>query len=1394
MSNEDKLRHFLKQVTADLRQTRQELTEVRAAEHEPIAIIGMACRYPGGIGSPEQLWDLLAEGGDAVTGFPADRGWPDLLDDDPSATGRTYTGHGAFLDGVADFDPAFFGISPREALAMDPQQRLLLETSWEAFERAGIDPATLRGSKTGVFAGVIYNDYAARLHEVPEGVEGYLGTGNSGSVASGRIAYTLGLEGPALTIDTACSSSLVALHLAAQALRKGECTLALAGGVTTMATPQIFVEFSRQRGLATDGRCKAFADAADGTGWGEGVGLLLVERLSDAQRNGHPILAVLKGSAVNQDGASSGLTAPNGPSQQRVIRAALADAQLTPAQVDVVEAHGTGTRLGDPIEAQAVLAAYGQERDRPLWLGSVKSNIGHTQAAAGVAGVIKMVMAMRHGVLPKTLHVDEPSRQVDWSVGAVSLLTEPQPWTGEVRRAGVSSFGVSGTNAHVILEQAPAPAEGETSAATQPDAAVATTPTAAAARTAPAVAAAPTDDAAPAADAVRSLPAAATPAADAARTVPANAAAATPAAAAAGTAPVAAAAALPFLLSGKTAAALRAQAIRLRDHLAKHTPAPLDLAHTLTTRSAFEHRAVLLGDLTALDALATDEITPALVRGTAARPGKVVFVFPGQGSQWRGMAVELLDSSPVFAARIAECAVALQEFVDWNLLDVLRDNDYDQVDIVQPALWAVMVSLAAVWRAHGVEPAGVVGHSQGEIAAAAVSGALSLRDAAKVVALRSKAIRALAGKGGMMSVPLPVAEVEARLARWGGRISVAAVNGSASVVVAGDPDALEELFADCADTDVKARRIPVDYASHSAHVEQIREELLTVLSGLSPRTSDIPFHSTVTAGPIDTAALDAEYWYTNLRQTVRFEETVRGLLATGHRTFIETSPHPVLAVGIQETADRAETPAVTVGSLRREEGGLLRLHTSLAEAWTRGVPVDFAPAVRGGNRVDLPTYAFQHQRYWLEPAAGITADEQFWTAVENQDLTALAELLPGLAAQRRAKPEPAAQPAPEPGFAERLAALEPAEAQRRLLDLVRGHAAAVLGHAAAEDVVTDRAFLESGFDSLTAVELRNRLTAATGVQLAPGLLLQHPTPAELAAHLRERIGVAETPVQQPSTLAKLYQESVRSGRIAQFMDLLADTAAFRPSFDETSDRADLVRPVRLAVDGDGPVLIGCSGTAAISGPHEFARLATALRGQCPMAALPLPGYLDGEPLPATLTAALRLQAEAVLAHADGRPFVLIGHSAGAILAHQLAAHLTEGGTPPAGLVLLDVYEPDHSGPIGVWQREMTEWMLGNQGDYVPADDTRLTAMGAYYRQLAGWQPSALPVPTLLVRASEPMGEWTGEADWRSHWPFPHAVADVPGNHFTMTQQHAGATAQSIVDWLASSVTVAGNAK
>ncbi|MFJ7249949.1 type I polyketide synthase [Kitasatospora sp. NPDC098652] len=895
------------------------------AADEPIAIVAMACRFPGGVESPEDLWRLLAEGRDAVGPFPADRGWDTdrLHHPDPDHEGTSYVAEGAFLTAPADFDAAFFGISPREALAMDPQQRLLLETVWEAVERSGIDPGALHGSRTGVFVGSNFQDYHLLLDPAREGVAGHVMTGNAASVISGRVAYTLGLEGPAVTVDTACSSSLVALHLAAQSLRRGECSLALAGGVTVMSTPQVFVEFSRQRGLAPDGRCKPFADAADGTGWAEGAGVLLVERLSDARRNGHPVLAVVRGSAVNQDGASNGLTAPNGPSQQRVIRAALADAGLTPAEVDAVEAHGTGTRLGDPIEAQALLAAYGQDREHPLLLGSVKSNLGHTQAAAGVAGVMKTVLAMRHGELPKSLHIDGPTAQVDWTAGAVELLSEARTWpkTGRPPRAGVSSFGVSGTNAHVILEAAPAP------------------------------------------EPLPERPTAGRP--------------------------------LPWLLSARTPEAVREQARRLAAHVRVAEPALDDVARSLVTaRAALEHRAAVVapdraGLLDGLDALADGRATPAVLEGRAAREGAPVFVFPGQGSQWAGMGVELLDAAPVFAQRFAECAAALEPYTDWSATDVLRGAPgapgLDRVDVVQPVLFAVMVSLADLWRAHGVEPAAVLGHSQGEIAAACVAGALTLDDAARVVALRSRAIRRLAGLGGMVSVAEPVAAVRERLARRDGRISVAAVNGPGSVVVSGDPEALDELIADCERDGVRARRVPVDYASHSAHVERIEHELLDLLAPIAPRTADVPFCSTVTGAVIDTAALDAAYWYRNLRHTVEFEQATRTMLAVGHRVFVEVSPHPVVTTGVQETIEDSGLPAAALGTLRRDEGGPGRFLLALADARNHGARVDWDLLFTGiGARVtDLPTYPFQRQRYWPRPGgtggdvttAGLAAPE-----------------------------------------------------------------------------------------------------------------------------------------------------------------------------------------------------------------------------------------------------------------------------------------------------------------------------------------------------------------------------------------------------------------------------------
>ncbi|MFG2697355.1 type I polyketide synthase, partial [Kitasatospora sp. NPDC048407] len=961
--SDQRMRDYLNRVTIDLRDTRQRLREAEARTSEPIAIVAMSCRFPGGVRTPEELWELLAEGRDTSAPVPGDRGWERAW---PS--GGTVPGRGAFLDGAADFDPEFFGISPREAVAMDPQQRMLLMTSWEAVEQAGIDPLTLRGSRTGVYAAAIDQGYATLGSAAAEAVQGFLMTGNSMSVMSGRVSYALGLEGPAVTVDTACSSSLVALHLAARALRAGECSLALAGGVSVMALPAVFVEFSRQGAMSPDGRCKPFAAAADGTGWGEGVGMLLLERLSDARRNGRTVLAVLRGSAINQDGASNGLTAPNGPSQQRVIRAALADAGLTTADVDAVEAHGTGTTLGDPIEADALLATYGQDRPagRPLWLGSLKSNIGHTQAAAGVAGVIKTVLALRHGVLPRTLHVDAPTPHADWSSGAVELLTEARDWPAvdRPRRAGVSSFGMSGTNAHVVLEQAPEPEPADA-----PEAAPGTV--------------------------------------------------------------------LPWVLSGRTAAALGEQAARLRARLAADAPArPADIGFSLaTTRSAFEHRAVVIGDgqHALLDGLAAlSGPAPAASADVVAGTGRVVegrtaLVFPGQGSQWDGMARDLLATSPAFRDRLAACDAALSAHVGWCLPDVLAGvpgaPSLERVDVVQPVLWAVMVALAAHWESWGVRPDAVVGHSQGEIAAAVVAGALSLEDGAKVVALRSRAIRALAGLGGMVAVSLPEDRVRAEIAPWAEKLSVAAVNGPAAVVVSGETGALAELLAHCDAQGVRARSVPVDYASHSAQVERIRSEVLAALAGVRPLPARIPLFSTVTGDRLDTTAMDADYWYRNLRGTVRFDAAVRSLVEQGHEVFVEVSPHPVLTMAIQDTVEAtgAAEPPVVVGTLRRDDGGPRRALRSAAELWVAGAAVDWSAvyAGTGARPTALPGYPFQLRRYWLEPEAlpdaGPAADPHdtaFWHMVDHEapaeiaahlavDEDALAPVLPALRGWRK---------------------------------------------------------------------------------------------------------------------------------------------------------------------------------------------------------------------------------------------------------------------------------------------------------------------------------------------------------------------------------------------------------
>ncbi|MFJ8857563.1 SDR family NAD(P)-dependent oxidoreductase [Streptomyces sp. NPDC102451] len=932
MANEDRLRDYLRRTTNDLLRTRAELERAERAAHEPLAIVSMACRYPGGVTSPEDLWQLVADRTDAITPFPEDRGWPldRLVDPDPAKEGTSYAGEGGFLHDAADFDAGLFGISPREALTIDPQQRLLLQTSWELFERAGLDPSSLSGESVGVFAGVMYDDYGSRHTSAPEGFEGFIGTGSAGSIASGRIAYTFGLEGPAVTVDTACSSSLVALHYAAQAVRRGDCRMAVAGGATVMATPSTFVEFSRQRGLSPDGRCKAYAASADGTGWAEGVGLVLVERLSDALKAGHRVVAVLRGSAVNSDGASTQLSAPNGSAQQRVIRAALEDAGIGPEDVDVIEGHGTGTGLGDPIEAGALIATYGSARtaESPVRLGSLKSNIGHTQAAAGIGGVIKMALAIEHGVLPASLHIDEPSPHVDWSAGGLSLLTEEQAWpeADRPRRAAVSSFGISGTNAHAIIEAPPA--------STAPDEA----------REEEVPGEGVHEEGAPGGSTQ------------------------------APTEPVPSA----WLLSGQTAAALDTQIERLRSHLAVHPELSAgDIAHTLRTgRAALPHRAVVVGTGRGalereLSSAAERLPSPGTAFGVAEGSGRPVFVFPGQGSQWAGMARELLAGSDVFRDEMQRCARALAPHVEWDLVDVVSSDDdsaLGRVDVVQPALFAVMVSLAAVWRSLGVEPGAVVGHSQGEIAAAHVAGALTLDDAAGLVAKRSEALLDLAGQGAMASVELTSEEAQGRFPA-SGVIGVAAVNGPTATVVSGAADAVAEFVEACRRDGVRARTIPVDYASHSPAVEALRDTLLDRFADLRPRSSTVPFHSTVTTVETDTSGLDAAYWYTNLREPVRLADTVGALAEAGHTLFLEISPHPVLTGALRDTFETRGLPAHATPTLSRDHGSLGTLLASAGDLYAHGGRVDWSSATRG-RTVDLPTYAFQERRFWLDTHHG----------------------------------------------------------------------------------------------------------------------------------------------------------------------------------------------------------------------------------------------------------------------------------------------------------------------------------------------------------------------------------------------------------------------------------------
>ena len=1347
---------------------------VALAQHgsEPIAIVGMSCRYPGGVRSPQGLWELVAAGGDGIGEFPQDRGWDlEWLRSEESCVRE-----GGFVYDATEFDAAFFEISPREARSMDPQQRLLLEASWEALEDGGIDPVSLHGSQTGVFAGVSPAPYGAQMPQ-----DGYQAAGILPSVVSGRVSYVLGLEGPAVSVDTACSSSLVALHLACGALRQGECSLALAAGVAVMSAPIGFVQGYGQ-GLAPNGRCKSFADAADGTAWGEGVGVLVLASLSEAQRAGHPVLAVVRGSAVNQDGASNGLTAPNGPSQQRVIRRALANAGLASEAVDAVEAHGTGTRLGDPIEAQALLATYGRDRpaERPLWLGSVKSNIGHTQAAAGVAGVIKMVMAMRHRALPRTLHVDEPSTQVDWTQGAVSLLRDEVPWqgNGQPRRAGVSSFGVSGTNAHVILEEPPAVAE------------------------------APSGGEVPSNEQTYMEVAAAN---DSTHSVGA---------------PVRVldvGQAVPWVVSGSGERAMRGQAARLHEHVAGDSGLrPADVGLSLSGRSAFAHRGVVVGEgrerlLAGLDVLAGGEAAAGVVEGVAGG-ARTVFVFPGQGGQWQGMAAEMMESSEVFAQSMQECEEALAPHVEWSLESVLRAEaeaaTLERVDVVQPALFAMMVSLARVWEACGVHPDAVVGHSQGEIAAALMAGGLSLQDAARLVARRSQLLSELVGAGWMASVALGGEELAARLERWGERIVIAAMNGPAASVVSGEREAIEELLAECAAEGIRARGVAGALgAGHSPQVDKLRERMLAAFAPVAPRAGAIPFHSTLTGGPLSTAELGAEHWYRNARETVRFAQAVRGLAAEGPCTFIEISPHPVLMGAVQgiieEVAGEAATGATgatgvvgatgavgdaaqsgVVGTLRRGEGGSERLLTSLAEVWVRGVNVQWGAVFKGSaaRRVGLPTYAFQRRHYWAgapAPGAGVAPEVGGVSVVGHAPA---GPTLPGAA-------DPATDEALGTGsqLARRVAASPENEREPIVVEAVRAQIAVVLGHESAAEVDPRQPLLELGFDSVTALELRNRMRVATGLELPATLLFEHPTAASLAARLLHELGhplqAGGQPegAESPGTLVALMREAGDRGELTEFMAMLSAAARFRPTFEAHCDSQEAPRPMRLATGGGRPSLVCLPTVLATAGPHQYAKFAHSFRDERDVTVLALPGFAEGERLPASVRDVAAVHAEAVGSLALDVPPVLVGYSAGGVLAYALAGYLQGIGCPPAGVVLIDTFSFAHDAVAEVLGNVV--WgMLAREDVRVPVSDTGLTAMAAYGGLLAGWEPVEVTVPTLALRANALTSDVFTELAWVTAWGFAHESVEVPGNHIALMEENVDSTAQAVKNWLTTTTT------
>lgn len=1295
-------------------------TQGRGSINEPVAVIGVGCRFPGDIDGPERLWDFLTEKKCAITAYP-DRGFTNA---------GTFAESGGFLKDVAGFDNRFFDIPPDEALRMDPQQRLLLEVSWEALEHAGIIPESLRLSRTGVFVGVSSTDYV-RLVSASAQQKSTIwdNTGGSSSIIANRISYFLDIQGPPIVIDTACSSSLVAVHLACRSLSTWDCDIALVGGTNVLISPEPWGGFREAGILSQTGCCHAFDKSADGMVRGEGCGVIVLQRLSDARLEGRRILAILTGSAVNQDGKSNGIMAPNPSAQIGVLENACKSARVDPLEIGYVEAHGTGTSLGDRIEAHALGMVFGRKRpgSGPLMIGSIKPNIGHLEGAAGIAGLIKAVLMVERGSLLPSGGFTEPNPAIPFTELGLRVVDELQEWpvvAGRPRRAGVSSFGFGGTNAHVIVEEA-----GSVGA----------------------------DTVSGRADVGGS-----------------------------GGGVVA------WVISGKTASALAAQAGRLGRYVrARPALDVVDVGYSLvSTRSVFDHRAVVVGQtrdelLAGLAGVVAGRPEAGVVCGVGKPAGKTAFVFAGQGSQWLGMGSELYAAYPVFAEALDAVVDELDRHLRYPLRDVIWGHDQDLLnttEFAQPALFAVEVALYRLLMSWGVRPGLVLGHSVGELAAAHVAGALCLPDAAMLVAARGRLMQALPAGGAMFAVQAREDEVAPML---GHDVSIAAVNGPASVVISGAHDAVSAIADRLRGQGRRVHRLAVSHAFHSALMEPMIAEFTAVAAELSVGLPTIPVISNVTGQLVADDFASADYWARHIRAVVRFGDSVRSAHCAGASRFIEVGPGGGLTSLIE--ASLADAQIVSVPTLRKDRPEPVSVMTAAAQGFVSGMGLDWASVFSGyrPKRVELPTYAFQHQKFWLAPAPSVsdpTAAGQIGASDGGAELLASS------------------------GFAARLAGRSADEQLAAAIEVVCEHAAAVLGRDGAAGLDAGQAFADSGFNSLSAVELRNRLTAVTAVTLPATAIFDHPTPTELAQYLITQIdghgssaAAAANPAERIDALTDLFLQACDAGRDADGWKMVALASNTRERM-SSPVRNNVSKNVALLADGISDVVVICIPTLTVlSDQREYRDIANAMTGRHSVYSLTLPGFDSSDALPQNADMIVETVSNAIIDVVGGScRFVLSGYSSGGVLAYALCSHLSvKHQRNPLGVALIDTYLPSQ-----IANPSMNEGFSPNDTGKGLSREvirvarmlnrltaTRLTPAATYAAIFQAWEPGRSMAPVLNIVAKDRIATVENLREERiNRWrtaaaEAAYSVAEVPGDHFGMMSTSSEAIATEIHDWI-----------